>query len=237
MPSTYHVHPEFGYFCLTPYRRRELLVAVVSILFGAMIGGSIATLRAAHGPNPNGVSTASRVDLSNSERVPVAAAEATPVAPTDADTKVAAKESIKPFPLRRVRVRPAVPSPLSPAVDPATATQAGVVASASPPVEPSERAPKARNRQPLHLTRRSRRRRSGLPLRSRSSGGSHTFKAVAAMKREMFMRGTAIVRTTGLAAPMSMLTICAPNDRCSEGSSCNDHPVGTQSLDSAWAAS
>ena len=44
MPSAYHVHPEFGYFCPTPYRRRELLVAVVSILFGAMIGGSIATL-------------------------------------------------------------------------------------------------------------------------------------------------------------------------------------------------
>ena len=98
MPSAYHVHPEFGYFCLTPYRRRELLVAVVSILFGAMIGGSIATLRAAPDRNPNGASTASRVDISNSERVPVAAAEATPVAPTDADTKVEAKESIKPFP-------------------------------------------------------------------------------------------------------------------------------------------
>jgi len=54
MPSTYHVHPEFGYFCLTPYLRRELLVAVVSILFGAMIGGSIATLRAAHDPNLDG---------------------------------------------------------------------------------------------------------------------------------------------------------------------------------------
>jgi hypothetical protein len=138
MPSAYHVHPEFGYFCLTPYLRRELLVAVVSILFGAMIGGSFATLRADR--NPDGASTASRVDLSNSERVPVAAAEATPVAPTDADTKVAAKESIKPFPIRRVRLRPAVPSPLSPAVDPATATQAGVVASASPPAEPSQSA-------------------------------------------------------------------------------------------------
>jgi hypothetical protein len=140
MPSAYHVHPEFGYFCLTPYLRRELLVAVVSILFGAIIGGSIATLRAAHDRNPDGVSTASRVDVSNTGREPVAAVEVTPVAPTDADTKVAAKESIKPFPLRRVRVRPAVPSPLSPAVDPATATQAGVVASASPPVEPSESA-------------------------------------------------------------------------------------------------
>ena len=140
MPSAYHVHPEFGYFCPTPYRRRELLVAVVSILFGAMIGGSIATSRAAHDRNPDGVSTASRVDVSHSERVPVAAAEATPVAPSDADTKVEAKESIKPFPIRRVRVRPAVHTPLSPAADPTAATPAGVVASASPLAEPPESA-------------------------------------------------------------------------------------------------
>ena len=70
----------------------------------------------------------------------MAAVEATPVVPTDADTKVEAKESIKPFPIRRVRVRPAVPNPLSPAVDPTASTQAGVVAAASPPVEPSESA-------------------------------------------------------------------------------------------------
>jgi len=135
MPSAYHVHPEFGYFCPTPYRRRVLLVAVVSILLGAMIGGSIATLRAAN-RNSEGASTALHVDISNSERVPVAAAEATPAAPNDADTKVEAKESIKPFPIRRVRVRPAVHNPISPAVDPTVATQAGVVASASPLVEP-----------------------------------------------------------------------------------------------------
>jgi hypothetical protein len=79
-------------------------------------------------------------DFSNSERVPVAAAEATPAAPNDADTKVEAKESIKPFPIRRVRVRRAVHNPLSPAVDPIAATQAGGVASASPLVEPSESA-------------------------------------------------------------------------------------------------
>jgi hypothetical protein len=135
MPSAYRVHPEFGYFCPTPQRRRELLVAVVSILLGAMIGGSIATLRAAN-RSPDGASTALHVDFSNSERVPVAAAEATPAAPNDADTKVEAKESIKPFPIRRVRVRPAVRNPISPAVDPTVATQAGVVASALPLVEP-----------------------------------------------------------------------------------------------------
>jgi hypothetical protein len=140
MPSAYHVHPEFGYFFSTPRRRRELRVAVVSILFGAIIGGSIATLRAAHDRNPDGASTAAHVDVSNSERVLVAAAEATPAATNDADTKAEARESIKPFPMRRVRVRPAVPNPSIPATDATAPTPAGAVASASPLVEPSESA-------------------------------------------------------------------------------------------------
>jgi hypothetical protein len=136
MPSAYHVHPEFGYFCPTPYRR----VAIVSILFGAIIGGSIATLRAAHDRNPDGASTAAHVDVSNSEKVLVAAAEATPAATNDADTKAEAKESIKPFPIRRVRVRPAAHIPPIPATDATAPTQAGVVASASPLVELPESA-------------------------------------------------------------------------------------------------
>ena len=35
------------------------------------------------------------------------------------------------------------------------------------------------------------------------------------MMREMITRGTPIVGTTGLAAPMSMLIICAPDNPCS----------------------
>jgi hypothetical protein len=140
MPSAYHVHPEFGYFCPTPYRRRELRVAIVSILFGAIIGGSIATLRAGHDRNPDGTSTAAHVDVSNSEKVLVAAAEATPAAPNDADTKAEARESIKPFPIRRVRVRPAAHNPPIPATDATAPTQAGVVASPSPLVELPESA-------------------------------------------------------------------------------------------------
>src|SRR6266511_2453833 len=112
----------------------------VSVLFGAIIGGSIATLRAGYDRNPDGASTAPHVDVSNSDKVLVAAAEATPAAPNDADTKAEAKESIKPFPIRRVRVRPAVPNPSIPALDATTPTPAGVVASASPLVEPSESA-------------------------------------------------------------------------------------------------
>ena len=81
MPSAYHLHPEFGYFCPTPYLRRQLRVAIVSVLFGAIIGGSIATLRAGHDRHPDGASTAAHVNVSNSEKVLVAAAEATPAAP------------------------------------------------------------------------------------------------------------------------------------------------------------
>jgi hypothetical protein len=132
MPSAYHVHPEFGYFCPTPYRRRELRVAIVSVLFGAIIGGSIATLRAGHYPKPDSTSTAAHVDVSNSEKVLVAAAEAAPAATNDADTKAETKESIKPFPIRRVRVRPAVHNPPIPATDATAPTQ---IASASPLVE------------------------------------------------------------------------------------------------------
>jgi hypothetical protein len=140
MPSAYHVHPDFGYLCPTPYRRRELRVAIVSILFGAIIGGSVATLRAGHDPKPESASTAAHVDVPNSESVLMAAAEAAPAATNDADTKAEAKESIKPFPIRRVRVRPAVPNPPVPATDATAPTQAGVVASASSLVEPSESA-------------------------------------------------------------------------------------------------
>jgi hypothetical protein len=140
MPSAYHVHPEFGYFCPTPYRRRELRVAIVSILFGAIIGASIATHKAGHDRNPDGVSTAAHVDVSNSERALVAAAEAKPAAANGADTKAEAGESIKPFPMRRVRVRPAALNPPIRATDATASTPAELVAAVSPLLEPSESA-------------------------------------------------------------------------------------------------
>jgi len=48
--------------------------------------------------------------------------------------------------------------------------------------------------------------------------------------------GTTIVGTIGLAAPMSMLTICAPDNLCGERNSYNDRLVETQSVVSAWGA-
>jgi hypothetical protein len=46
MPLAYDVHPEFGYFSPGPRVRRELRVAVVSILVGMVIGAAIVTIRA-----------------------------------------------------------------------------------------------------------------------------------------------------------------------------------------------
>jgi len=138
MPSAYNVHPDFGYLCPAPYRRRELRVAIVSILFGAIIGGSVATLRAGHDRNPDGASTAAHADVSNSERELVAAAATTPAATNDADTNAEVRESIKPFAIRRVRVRPAAHIPAIPASETTAPRQAAVVASASPLAEPSE---------------------------------------------------------------------------------------------------
>src|SRR6266508_1089573 len=56
------------------------------------------------------------------------------------------------------------------------------------------------------------------------------------MMRELMTHGSPIVGTTGLAAPMSMLTICAPDNLCGAGSFYNDCPIEIQSLDSAWGA-
>ena len=46
MPTAYYVHPEFGYFCLGPPARRELRIAVASVLFGMVIGAGTVTWRA-----------------------------------------------------------------------------------------------------------------------------------------------------------------------------------------------
>ena len=48
MSPTYYVHPEFGFFCLAPAARRELRIAVASILFGMVIGATIVTVGAGH---------------------------------------------------------------------------------------------------------------------------------------------------------------------------------------------
>ena len=57
MPLAYDVHPEFGYFGPGPRFRRELRIAVVSVLFGLVIGAVIVTLRAGHAVETDGISS------------------------------------------------------------------------------------------------------------------------------------------------------------------------------------
>ena len=106
MPPTYYVHPEFGYFCPGPRARRELRVAVVSILFGMVIGAAIMTVGAGQRRwRPTAVS--SNAHLKSSSSRPVAAGRQRTEPPIkDADNaKADPAEAIKPYPMRMVRVR------------------------------------------------------------------------------------------------------------------------------------
>ena len=57
MPPAYYLHPEFGHFCLGPAARRELRIAVASILFGMVIGAAIVTVGAGHAVELDGGSS------------------------------------------------------------------------------------------------------------------------------------------------------------------------------------
>ena len=102
MSSAHYVHPEFGYFCLGPGLRRVLRVAVVSILFGIIIGASVIRLRAGHDRQADNAWTIAHIEPSRAATVLPAATE-----PGSSLTGRAARGepngAIKPFPTRIVR--------------------------------------------------------------------------------------------------------------------------------------
>ncbi len=112
MPPAYDIHPEFGYFCPAPRARRELRVAVVSILAGMAIGAAIVTVGAVHATD----SVSSNAQLKSSgpdTLLPSVAALSSQSRNVDA-AKADPAETIKPYPMRMVRVRSSkAPSPLA----------------------------------------------------------------------------------------------------------------------------
>jgi hypothetical protein len=102
MPFAYDVHPEFGYFCPAPRVRRELRVAVVSILVGMVIGAAIVTIRAGHSVETDGIS--SKAHLNSSDPETLVAGVAGSSSNRD-NVKADPAEAIKPYPMRMVRVR------------------------------------------------------------------------------------------------------------------------------------
>jgi hypothetical protein len=104
----YDIHPEFGYFCPAPRMRRELRVAVVSILAGMAIGAAIMAIHAGQAAETEAV--AGNAQLESSAPDPLAAAPAASPRVKDADNaKADPVETIKPHPTRivsRAKKRP-----------------------------------------------------------------------------------------------------------------------------------
>ena len=104
MRPTYYVHPEFGYFCPGPRARRELRVAVVSILFGMVIGAAIVTVRAGHIVETDGVLSNAHLKSSSSDPLLPGGNGPTAQSMTAGNAQTNSAEAIKPYPMRRVRV-------------------------------------------------------------------------------------------------------------------------------------
>jgi hypothetical protein len=109
VPLAYDVHPDFGYFCAGPRVRRDLRVALVSMLFGIAIGAAIVTIRAAQASETDGVSSNARLKSSGTDTWALL-----PTGPNlqfkNADAAAEPVEAIKPFPMRMMRVRPSKPA-------------------------------------------------------------------------------------------------------------------------------
>ena len=110
MPLAYDVHPEFGYLSPAPRVRRELRVALVSLLFGMMIGAAIVTIGAGHATDA--VSRDAYLNSSGSDTVlPGVAGPSSQLMTAENANPV---EAIEPYPMRMVRVRSSkAPSPLA----------------------------------------------------------------------------------------------------------------------------
>ena len=102
MPLAYDAHPEFGYFSPGPRVRRELRVAVVSMLVGISIGAVIVTIPASRAVETDGVSR--NAQLKSSAPDALVARVAGPSSNPNS-VKADPAEAIKPYPMRMVRVR------------------------------------------------------------------------------------------------------------------------------------
>ena len=114
MPPAYDIHPEFGYFCPAPRARRELRVAIVSILFGMVLGAAIVTVHTSQAVETDSVSSNSQLKSSGSDTSLPGVAAPISQFKTAENAKADPVEEIKPYPMRMVRVRTSkAPSPLA----------------------------------------------------------------------------------------------------------------------------
>jgi hypothetical protein len=105
MSSAHYLHPEFGYFCPGRGLRREWRVAVVSILFGMIIGASVVRLPAGNDRNGDNASTIGRLEGPRAVTVLPVATEPDSSLIDGTAAKGEPNGPIKPFLKRIVRVR------------------------------------------------------------------------------------------------------------------------------------
>jgi hypothetical protein len=100
VPLVYDVHPDFGYFCPGPRVRRELRVALVSMLFGMAIGAAIVTIRAGQASETDGISSNARLKSSGTDTWAPGITGPNLQFKNADDAKAEPVEAIKPFPIR-----------------------------------------------------------------------------------------------------------------------------------------
>ena len=133
MPLAYDVHPEFGYLSPAPRVRREIRVAVVSILFGMVLGAAIVTIGAGHATDA--VSRDASLNSSVSDTVLPGVAGPSSQRKTAENAKADPVEAIEPYPMRMVRVRS------SKAASPIAGIPLGHTAAPEPGIAPASAAP------------------------------------------------------------------------------------------------
>jgi len=109
MPLAYDVHPEFGYLSPAPRVRREIRVAVVSILFGMLLGAAIVTIGAGHATDA--VSRDAYLSSSGSDTVLPGVTGPSSQLKTAENAKASPVEAIEPYLMRMVRMRSSKAAP------------------------------------------------------------------------------------------------------------------------------
>ena len=227
MPPAYDVHPEFGYFCPAPRVRRELRVAVVSILVGMVIGAAIVAIHAGQAVETEAVSSNAQLKSSGSRHVGGRASQRAPEFKNADNAKADPVEAIKPYPMRMVRVRS------SKAASPLAGIPLGRTAHRSrrshqpPQVRRRPRTQRVRRRRRLHRKRNHSQQPPSPPPPAPGSGQALCMRDVIGTTRMRTHAGRTGVRPTGASAAMPMIDIGAAHiaTGCTDESRCRERAV------------
>ena len=222
MPPAYDIHPEFGYFCPAPRARRELRVAVVSILAGMAIGAAIMAIHSGQAAETEAVSGNSQ--LKSSAPDPLAAVPAASLRIKDADNaKAESCGNDQAVSDAVVRVRSSK-APSSLAGIPLGRTAPG--ASRPPQVRPRPRTQRLRARPRLYC-RRHQSRLPSPPFLGPRSGPALCMPDAIGTTRMRTRAGRTGVGPIGASAPMPKIDIGAARiaTGCTDESRCRERAV------------